>query len=215
MQPLCGAKTRNGGTCKNAAMSNGRCRMHGGKTPRGISSPHFKTGRYSSAMPAELLNKYQEAMADETLLDQRASIATIDALIATILPNLDTADNGKAWVAMRNLAADIRLAYKTENFGRLEKALDEMEDWANLRIRHYETIEETRVLLDTRRKHVETVEKLTLMGERSISSEQMMLLVSQILYTIQAVVTDRQQRNAIATELQKLISVPAGANDTD
>src|SRR5690625_6759162 len=28
----CGAKTRNGGTCKNWAMPNGRCRMHGGKS---------------------------------------------------------------------------------------------------------------------------------------------------------------------------------------
>ncbi|WP_426447591.1 HGGxSTG domain-containing protein [Paenibacillus sp. S-38] len=28
----CGAKTRGGGTCKNGAMENGRCRMHGGKS---------------------------------------------------------------------------------------------------------------------------------------------------------------------------------------
>lgn len=28
---LCGAKTRSGQPCKNRAMSNGRCRMHGGK----------------------------------------------------------------------------------------------------------------------------------------------------------------------------------------
>lgn len=29
---LCGAKTRNGEPCKNYAMANGRCRMHGGKS---------------------------------------------------------------------------------------------------------------------------------------------------------------------------------------
>ncbi|WP_331693506.1 HGGxSTG domain-containing protein [Pandoraea sputorum] len=33
MARLCGAKTRSGDTCKNGAMANGRCRMHGGKTP--------------------------------------------------------------------------------------------------------------------------------------------------------------------------------------
>ncbi|BDD93525.1 hypothetical protein PanNE5_29650 [Pandoraea sp. NE5] len=33
MARLCGAKTRSGETCKNGAMANGRCRMHGGKTP--------------------------------------------------------------------------------------------------------------------------------------------------------------------------------------
>jgi hypothetical protein len=30
--PRCGAKTRSGCMCKAAAMPNGRCRMHGGKS---------------------------------------------------------------------------------------------------------------------------------------------------------------------------------------
>lgn len=34
MADVCGAKTRSGAPCKNAAMANGRCRMHGGKTPK-------------------------------------------------------------------------------------------------------------------------------------------------------------------------------------
>jgi len=32
IRTLCGAKTRNGGTCKNYALANGRCRMHGGRS---------------------------------------------------------------------------------------------------------------------------------------------------------------------------------------
>ena len=28
--PRCGARTRNGGCCRQPAMKNGRCRMHGG-----------------------------------------------------------------------------------------------------------------------------------------------------------------------------------------
>ena len=30
--PRCGARTRSGAKCKAPAMSNGRCRMHGGKS---------------------------------------------------------------------------------------------------------------------------------------------------------------------------------------
>ena len=30
--PRCGAKTRTGNPCRSPAMSNGRCRMHGGKS---------------------------------------------------------------------------------------------------------------------------------------------------------------------------------------
>ena len=31
--PRCGAKTRRGTPCQSPAMPNGRCRMHGGKSP--------------------------------------------------------------------------------------------------------------------------------------------------------------------------------------
>ena len=31
--PRCGAKTRSGTPCQSPSMANGRCRMHGGKSP--------------------------------------------------------------------------------------------------------------------------------------------------------------------------------------
>ena len=33
LSPRCGARTRNGTPCRSPAMANGRCRMHGGKSP--------------------------------------------------------------------------------------------------------------------------------------------------------------------------------------
>lgn len=46
--PRCGAFCRTtGGTCRNAAMANGRCRMHGGMStgaPKGIANPHYRHG---------------------------------------------------------------------------------------------------------------------------------------------------------------------------
>lgn len=49
---ICGAKTRSGGKCKNAPVTGAkRCRMHGGKTPRGTDSPNFKHGLYSEYLP--------------------------------------------------------------------------------------------------------------------------------------------------------------------
>ena len=47
----CGAKTRKGTSCMNWAMSNGRCRMHGGKStgaPKGNQNA-FKHGIRSQA----------------------------------------------------------------------------------------------------------------------------------------------------------------------
>jgi len=54
--PTCGAKTRNGTTCRAPAMANGRCRMHGGKstgprTSEGLErskKANLKHGYYSA-----------------------------------------------------------------------------------------------------------------------------------------------------------------------
>lgn len=165
---LCGAKTRGGGTCKNHAMQNGRCRMHGGKTPKGVNLPHFKHGRYSTYLPNGLKAAYLEAVKDAEFTQQRDSIALIDAMINTILPG----------VLAENKTPDI------------------------------ETIEQIRQLLDTRRKHVESIEKIQLMGERAVSIEKVMVLMSHILATIQKVVTDKVQQQAIAGRLTELINRP-------
>ncbi len=53
----CGAKTRRGTECKSPAMPNGRCRMHGGKSPGAPKGNRnaWKHGSYSVAAKAERL----------------------------------------------------------------------------------------------------------------------------------------------------------------
>jgi len=41
---FCGAKTRNGGSCRQPAMKNGRCRLHGGKSLSGKEHGRYKHG---------------------------------------------------------------------------------------------------------------------------------------------------------------------------
>ncbi len=44
----CNARTRSGEPCKNWGMRpSGRCRMHGGKSWRGMASPRYQHGFYS------------------------------------------------------------------------------------------------------------------------------------------------------------------------
>jgi hypothetical protein len=49
LSPRCGARTGGGSRCRSAAMPNGRCRMHGGKSPGPPKNNRnaFKHGRYS------------------------------------------------------------------------------------------------------------------------------------------------------------------------
>jgi len=50
---VCGAKTRSGKPCaKPPCAGRTRCRLHGGATPVGMASPHYKHGRKSKYMDA-------------------------------------------------------------------------------------------------------------------------------------------------------------------
>ena len=50
LSPRCGARTRSGSPCQSPAMPNGRCRMHGGKSPGAPKGNRnaWKHGRYSA-----------------------------------------------------------------------------------------------------------------------------------------------------------------------
>ena len=93
-QPItrqCTARSkRSGERCRKHAM-RGRtvCLAHGGRTPRGVASPHFKTGRYSRSLPGHLLAAYEEALRDPRLLSLRDEAALIDAMINELLSQID------------------------------------------------------------------------------------------------------------------------------
>ena len=83
----CGAKTRRGTPCRSAAMKNGRCRMHGGKstgakTPEGIArirAARTKHGRYSAASIARRRAARQAIRTFRELL--RSDTATEDEVL--------------------------------------------------------------------------------------------------------------------------------------
>lgn len=77
----CGAKKRDGSPCKAAAMKNGRCRIHGGKSLSGAASGTFKHGRFSTCAPAKLASKIEQGLSDPELLSLRDDVALQDAFI--------------------------------------------------------------------------------------------------------------------------------------
>ncbi len=82
---ICGAKTRQGTPCaRRPARGRTRCRLHGGATPRGRASPHFKTGEYSKFLPDSLIGRYEEAQADSDLRSLHRDIAILQVRIVEL-----------------------------------------------------------------------------------------------------------------------------------
>ena len=79
----CKAKAKQTGKRCKRSPTPGRevCRLHGGATPRGIDSPHFKHGRYSKAVPDRLIEQYEASRTDPDLITMRDDISLTDARI--------------------------------------------------------------------------------------------------------------------------------------
>lgn len=88
------------------------CRFHGGRTPTGTASPHFKTGRYCRYLPDNLAAKYEEGRRDPELLGLREEVAVMTARFKTLLSQLVCAESGVAWRALHHQCRKMNAASK-------------------------------------------------------------------------------------------------------
>ncbi len=115
----CGAKTRAGGQCQQPAMPNGKCKMHGGKTPSGTLSPNYKHGAYSKitrALPSYLQEGAEDAIADYAgLVDISPALAAQWSTIEDLYNRLPSGEAGETWNALRTHAAAYAEALSVSN----------------------------------------------------------------------------------------------------
>lgn len=200
----CGAKTRSGGVCKARPMANGRCRIHGGKTPRGIASPNYIHGRYSKSLPAHLQERYEASLADSELLNLRQEIALLDARLNDLLARVDTGDSRSTlknarekYYETRNAALRNDKVEQGVQFKLLGEILDKgMSDYA--------AWDEVHTILDQRRRLVESEQKRLVAMQQTVTTEQAMVLISALLDSVRRHVTDRPALSAIQDEFIRL-----------
>ena len=65
-----------------------RCRSHGGTTPQGIASPHYRGKGYSEAVPKHLKDIYEAYFNDHDLLSLHKEIALCDTRIEDLLTQI-------------------------------------------------------------------------------------------------------------------------------
>lgn len=206
MKAICGAKKRDGTPCQKPPMNGAtRCRLHGGATPKGMASPHFIHGERSDHLNPSLLNIYKQMVNNPDLLSVRADVALIDAMIAAKLPLLESGESAQHWEQVAKFIRQARIAYKTENYGTLEDALNELEAISDKRRLFYATEQEVGSQLELRRKLVDTENKILYNKERALNAEQVMLLVSALLDSVKRNVDDRNTLTNIQADFIRLV----------
>lgn len=205
--PICGAKTRSGEPCKNRQMANGRCRFHGGKTPKGMGLPQFKHGRYSKYMPKRLLERYDQAVQDPELLSLREEVAALDARIADVMLRVDTGESGNMWKVARDAFKALELATRRK---------EEIEQGIQFRklgsilghgIADYSAWNELKALFQDRRRLVESERKRRVEEQLTMTLEEGMNLMTAMTMAVKQNVEDRATLVAIQDAFIRLSTV--------
>ena len=74
-------------------MENGRCKLHGGMSLKGLAASNYQGKGHSRYMPPVFKDAFDEALADPDLLDLSKDVATQEAVIVDLLKSLE---NGEA-----------------------------------------------------------------------------------------------------------------------
>jgi hypothetical protein len=209
---MCGALTRRGTACQQPAMKNGRCRMHGGKTPRGVDLPHFQHGRYSKSVPDRLSTRYEEALLDRDRHDLRDEIALATTKLADTLRKMEHGESDSLWLLLRAKEREMRRAStrgEDEGADQLLREIltlildvDEALAWNDLD-----------KWLARKQRIVEADMRIAVTKQQMISIEEVMALMGMIMSTIKRHVQDAETRRVLAREIRAALDPenPGGA----
>lgn len=188
-------------------MPNGRCRMHGGKSPVGKSASRYKTGKYSKYLPDRLSSRYLEAVNDPELLALRDDIALIDTRLAEVLGRIDTGESGHVWESVAETFNNLKVASRTGNANKATVAMRELDDLISNGLADNVIWSEIGELLEKRRRIIESERRRLIDMQQMITAENAMLLVAALVGVIREHVTDRGILNAISADIGKLTAI--------
>jgi hypothetical protein len=208
---ICGAKTRAGGTCRQPAMANGRCRLHGGVTPDALGSPYFKYGRYSEFLPARLAAAYQDSVNDPSLLSLRDEIGLIDSRIADLLARTVARESPSSWQVLRGFVDAALSAQSEQNESLVSVQLAALKLLVTRGTADDAAWDHIHELVQERRRLVDAERRRSVDAQRAIPVERVMVLVSAIMNIIRTKVSDQATLAAIVGDMQALLGPEAVA----
>lgn len=202
---ICGAKRRNGEVCRMAPMANGRCRLHGGNAARGLAAGRFVDGSRSKYLPARMIPRFQEAMADGDLINMTEDLALLEARMADVLKRVDSGETSAIWTDLRLAWGMLRQAQMAEDQTAAAQALGQLGRLIYRGASDAAAWREVGELIERRRKVIETEQKRRIAAGRLISIEQAMLVVVAIQEAVKAHVNDRPTLARISESVSRIL----------
>lgn len=221
MSEICGAKLRNkDGVCGSKSLfPNNRCRLHGGKSPVGIASPQFKTGRHSKYLPVGIAEKYSLAKEDENLVALSDEIALVDSYLNERLEKLYSGESERMWLRLKShynsyvqALEEAQKPPKKDKEGNIIKGIDPNEILVSMGetiqrgLVEFSIYEQVQPMIEQRRRLVESEAKRMKELEQNITADKAMGIIALLADIVRRNVTDRNQLAAISNELAAAVN---------
>jgi hypothetical protein len=203
--PFCGAKTRAGGSCRAPAMSNGRCRVHGGAQPKGALHPNWKGKGHSRYIPQNLMGIFIGAMEDVDRLSMDQDLALLDTRMALLLQNLESGASAATWDELGKTMEAFRGAQARGKLNDMHLAMGHMQELIEKGSGETAAWTEIGDLIKTKQKIVDSEEKRQVSQGKAIPADQVMNMISVLGRIMMDEVADPAARRKVAERVVQMV----------
>jgi hypothetical protein len=205
--PRCTAHSkRTGLPCAQPAAAGRKvCRYHGGKSLRGLASPTWKDGKYSTVLPLGMVEAYERARSDPELIALRDELAVVDARLTALLGDITTGATADLWQDLRVAWAKLEAAQRAQDtaaaatqLGLLRTLIQQGAAAGSAWAEVYDAMALRRSLADTERKRLEAM-------QATVTVDRVLGLVTALGESVKKHVHDRAALVAITEDIATLL----------
>lgn len=211
-KPVCGAtpstKDWEYDRCKNTAvLENGRCRHHGGLTPKGKEHGAYKHGKFSKSLPDSAREKYEKARGDKQLTNLREEIAVIESRIHLTLEALEVEDSGELWDNLKDAVGRLRDAQNAGNTGEAAQALQQISRLVDVGSTDQERWSEVQSLIEQKRKLVDSERRREKALRAYVPIDEFKVQMEALNEVLRQHIEDRKKLQDIFRELEQTLGL--------
>jgi hypothetical protein len=186
-------------------LENGRCKFHGGQSLAGVAHPRYKDGRKSRKLPARLVERYEEAMADEKLQDMTVDLAVIESRLDDIAGQMDEGGGGlifkeatEAFKSFQQASADGDTQMMRESLRKLDQTLKKGKTETYLWNEYHKLQDQKRKIILSQAKHMQLTNQM-------VPVKEVNLLVAALLSAVKENVSDASKLRDIQTQFLRIM----------
>jgi hypothetical protein len=194
-------------------MRNGRCRLHGGKTPGGIASPHWKHGRFSRYVPNGLRRDYERTVADPELLSIEDLVAAQRARLYEIFRTMSETEPppwGSTAHALDEYLASLREKDQDQRKKALKCLIETEREGAGAKEDYRALWGEARELMQEITRSTGSAWKRLLALNGVVTVADVINLLHAFLICVRERVNDRNLLQALQVDWNRLVGAKAG-----